>query len=240
MRRRRKTLKTWDFSASHPPDAGRRGIGAHLKQAGQGEDAVRRLLKTLGIGLVSALGALLLLIGAMWLSPDIRYRVAYFAVEHFDLNSPVSTAEEDAQIRALRRVTLIDANGKTFDWNAQPRAIVWINQWAYWCVPCRMEFPAMRALQARVGKNKLRIVLYSTPNDWKTDKRTARQLGLNFEMVSPKDASAAALKAIDLGVMPNSSFMRANGKTLASIRAPRPWDSAKWESIIRHWYDGGA
>lgn len=201
---------------------------------------MKRILKIVGIGVVSLFGAFLLLIGAMWLSPDVRYRVAYLAVEHFDLNAPTSAAKFRAQIQALHRVRLIDPKGNTFDWNAQPHAIIWINQWAYWCVPCRMEFPAMQALQARVGKDRLRIVLYSTPNDWTTDKRTARRLGLDFEMVSPKNASAADLKAIDLGILPNSSFMRANGKGLASIRAPRPWDSAKWEAIIRHWYDGGA
>ena len=161
-------------------------------------------------------------------------------VEHFDINDPASPAEFSAHIQALHRVTLIDANGRIFDWNAQPRAVIWINQWAYWCVPCRLEFPAMRALQARVGKDKLRIVLYSTPHDWIADKRAAKQLGVDFEMVSPRGASAADLKAIDFGIMPSSSFMRADGTGLAAVRAPRPWDSAKWEAIVRHWYDDGA
>lgn len=198
-----------------------------------------RILKVGGVTLATLLGAILLLAGTMWLSPDVRYRVAYYLVEHFDLNSPVSTAELNRQMAALHRVTLIDARGKPFDWNKQPHAIVWINQWANWCVPCRMEFPSMAALQSRVGKNELRIVLYSNPRDWEKDKRTAKELGLNFELISAKNASAADLNAIDLGVMPNSTFARANGESLMAVRAPRPWDSAQWEAIIRHWYTGG-
>ena len=172
------------------------------------------------------MGLALLLAGAMWLSPGVRYSVAYYLVEHFDLNSPVSAAELNRQTAALHRVTLIDAHGKPFDWNAQPHAIIWINQWAYWCVPCRMEFASMAALQARVGKDKLRVVLYSTPDDWEMDKRTAEKLGLDFEMVSARNARASDLKAIDLRVMPNSTFLRANGRGVMAIRAPRPWDSS--------------
>lgn len=153
-----------------------------------------RILKVGGVTLATLLGAILLLAGTMWLSPDVRYRVAYYLVEHFDLNSPVSTAELNRQ---------------------------------------------MAALQSRVGKNELRIVLYSNPRDWEKDKRTAKELGLNFELISAKNASAADLNAIDLGVMPNSTFARANGESLMAVRAPRPWDSAQWEAIIRHWYAGG-
>jgi hypothetical protein len=101
-----------------------------------------------------------------------------------------------------------------------------------------MEFPAMKALQDRVGRDKLRIVLLSQPQFWDADKRTARELGLDFEMVAPQNASAADIRTIDLGVFPNSSFMRPNGEGLGSIRSPRPWDSAEWEAIVRRWYDG--
>jgi thiol-disulfide isomerase/thioredoxin len=195
-------------------------------------------LKVIAIGTGSLLGALLLLVGAMWISPDVRYPVVYVLVEYFDLNPPVTSAQLDRQIQALHRVTLIDAQGRPFDWNARPHAIIWVNEWANWCVPCRMEFPAMKALQDRVGHDKLRIVLLSQPQFWDADKRTARELGLDFEMVAPQNASAADFKTIDLGVFPNSSFMRANGEGLGSIRAPRPWDSAEWEAIVRRWYDG--
>jgi hypothetical protein len=101
---------------------------------------MRRILKILTIGAGSVLGALLLLVGAMWISPDVRYSVVYVLVEYFDLNPPVTSAQLDRQIQALRHVTLIDAQGRPFDWNARPHAIIWINEWANWCVPAAWNF----------------------------------------------------------------------------------------------------
>ena len=195
-----------------------------------------RVLKWLFGGIAAFAVAIGLLAAAMWASLDVRYGVVFWLVENFDLNSPVTAVELKNQTAALRRVTLIDATGKPFDWNAKPRAVIWINRWANWCVPCRMEFADMKALQNRVGGDKLRIVLLSEPKYWDADKRTAKELRLTFEMAVPRNASARDAKEIDFGVMPSSTFMRANGQGIMAVRAPRPWNSAKWTEIVSDWY----
>src|SRR5580698_2884362 len=91
--------------------------------------------------IAGVVGAVALLIGAMWLSADVRYGVLYAVMEYVDLNGPISPTLLARQTQALHRVSLVDANGKPFDWNKSGHAIVWINEWANWCVPCRMEFP---------------------------------------------------------------------------------------------------
>ncbi|HEY2070122.1 MAG TPA: hypothetical protein VGG48_11255 [Rhizomicrobium sp.] len=204
---------------------------------------MRRFFKwAFGI-LGGVIGAFAILIAAMWLSEDVRYRVIYEVGKHVDLNSPVPQRAMDAQIAALKRVTLIDQNGKPFDWNAQPGAIIWVNEWANWCVPCRLEFGAMKALQDRVGPNKLRIVLFSQPQYWETDKRLAKQLGLDFEMVTAGDASEADLAAINLSkrassdfLLPESTFLHADGRGLIAMHELRDWDSSTWQAIVEHWY----
>jgi thiol-disulfide isomerase/thioredoxin len=234
--KRESAIAQFSFKLSAPLwNAQKRCLHALCKRRA----GMRAFLKWLGIGvgvMVLAVGAL---ITTMWLSEDVRYAVAYELVEHFDLNPPVTSAELDRQIHALRSVELVDANGKTFDWNAQPHAVIWINEWANWCVPCRMEFANMKALRDRVGRNKLRIVLLSAPKFWDADKKLAKELGLPFEMATPQHESAVDAKAIDLGIYPNSSFMRASGEGLLGIRAPRPWDSSEWETIVRRWYEEG-
>jgi thiol-disulfide isomerase/thioredoxin len=198
-----------------------------------------RALKWLFGGIAVFAGAIGLLVAAMWISPDVRYGVAFWLAENFDLNPPVTAVELEKQTAALKRVTLIDAAGKTFDWNAKPRAVIWVNQWANWCVPCRMEFADMKALQDRVGRDRLRIVLLSQPKYWEADKRTAKELGLPFEMAVPRNASPHDAKAIDFGIMPSSTFMRANGEGIMAVRAPRPWNSAAWAEIVSDWYAKG-
>jgi hypothetical protein len=189
---------------------------------------MKSILKWGGGIVACSVAAVGLLAAAMWVSSDVRYRFAYLLVEHFDLNPPVTIQELARQTRTLKAVTMIDPNGKPFDWNKSLGAIVWINEWANWCVPYRLEFANMAALRSRVGKDKLRIVLLSQPKFWDTDKHTAQKLGLDFELVTPRGASAGDLAAINLSkhangfLLPENSFMRAGGERLAGYRAPRP------------------
>jgi thiol-disulfide isomerase/thioredoxin len=195
------------------------------------------------------IGALALVIAALvaaWeLSPDFRYRAIYVLMEHFDLNPPITTAALRRQSQALKAAVLIDANGKAFDWNAKPKAVIWINEWANWCVPCRMEFGAMQALQNRVGRDKLRIVLLSQPRYWEADKRLAKTLGLGFELITPMRTSPSALAAINLAskpdgaVFPETTFFRADGSGIEAFQSVKDWNSAAWEAIVLHWYNEG-
>jgi thiol-disulfide isomerase/thioredoxin len=188
-------------------------------------------------------GVLALLVFAMWLSADVRYAVLYSVMERVDLNPPIPADQLARQIRALKRANLIDGNGRPFDWNERPRAIVWFNEWANWCVPCRMEFPAMKALEDRLGRDKLRIVLFSQPQYWDGDRRLAKQLGLDFELVTVKDASESDLAAINLSrharsfLLPEHSFFRADGRGIEAMHTVRDWDSAAWQTTIAHWYE---
>jgi thiol-disulfide isomerase/thioredoxin len=191
-------------------------------------------------------GCVLLLALAMWLSEDVRYGAIYELGKHVDLNSPVPAAALGRQIAALKRADLVDRNGKPFDWDAQPHAIIWFNEWAYWCVPCRMELPAMKALRDRVGRGKLRIVLFSQPQDWDADRKLARELGLDFELVTVRNPDEADLAAINLAkrgkdfLLPETTFLRADGRGLVAMHELRDWDSAAWQAIVEHWYAEGA
>jgi len=204
-----------------------------------------RILKWAGFGFLGVIGAVGLLAAAMWASEDVRYRV-FSAVAEL-VNDDVSPAKAERHFRALRSVVLIDSDGKVFDWHKGSQAVVWFNLWSYFCVPCRMEFLDMAALRGRVGRDKLRIVLLSQPQYWEADKRLAKELGLDFELVTTQDATVDQLAAIDFGVardggvhgevFPSSSFQSASGDGLAAFQAPGTWDSDRWEEKVRGWYE---
>lgn len=210
----------------------------------------RKILIASALALAGVFGVLVLFAAVLWISPRARYRAAYLLVEHTDVNGEISAAQLARHARALRHATLVDAAGHRFDWQAQRRAIIWVNQWSYWCIPCRMEFPAMQALQDRVGRDKLRIVLYSQPQNWRQDQAEARLLGLTFELITAKDASVEDRAAIALGnvkqgravnwILPSNSFVRASGEGLAAWQSPRDWDGAAWATRIDAWYEQGS
>ncbi|HEX3673036.1 MAG TPA: hypothetical protein VHU87_02075 [Rhizomicrobium sp.] len=207
---------------------------------------MRKFWKWALIVLGGLIGSIALLIGAMWLSEDVRYGVIYAVMERVDLNPAIAPARLARQVEALHRTALIDENGRPFDWHASPHAIVWINEWANWCVPCRMEFAAMAALRERVGRDRLRIVLFSQPQYWDADKRLAKKLGLDFELVTAKDPAPQDMAAINLAkrpddfLLPEHSFLRADGAGIEAMQTVRDWDSTAWETIIRRWQADGA
>jgi hypothetical protein len=202
---------------------------------------MRKFWKWVLIALGGAAAAITLLIGAMWLSEDVRYAVIYWAMERVDLNPAIPHATLARQVDALHRTALIGENGRPFDWHKSPHAIIWINEWANWCVPCRMEFAAMAALRERVGRDRLRIVLFSQPQYWDADKRLARQLGLDFELVTAKYPAPRDMAAINLArhpgdfLLPEHSFLHADGTGIEAMQTVRDWDSTAWETIIRRW-----
>lgn len=95
---------------------------------------------------------------------------------------------------------------KLSDLRGQP---VFLNFWATWCGPCKIEMPAMEALYKEAGP-KLRILAVGqTP--WETQEQLAtyaKNLGLTFPILY--DAGAAAETYGVVGV-PTSYFIDGEG-----------------------------
>jgi thiol-disulfide isomerase/thioredoxin len=95
---------------------------------------------------------------------------------------------------------------KLSDLRGQP---VFLNFWATWCSPCKIEMPAMEQLYKEAGP-KLRILAVGqTP--WETKEQLAafaKQMGLTFPILY--DAGAAAEAYGVMGV-PTSIFIDGDG-----------------------------
>ncbi len=104
----------------------------------------------------------------------------------------------------------------------------------------------MKALRDRAGPGRLRIVLFSQPQYWDADRRLAKDLGLDFELVTVKDASESDLAAINLTrrsrdfLLPEHSFFHTDGRGIEAMHTVRDWDSSAWQAIVAHWYGEGA
>ncbi|MDE1147555.1 MAG: TlpA disulfide reductase family protein [Azospirillaceae bacterium] len=131
---------------------------------------------------------------------------------------------------ALRVAELRDTHNDTFKLDSLKGKVVWINQWANWCGPCKLELEAMRQVQARVGADKLAIVLVSTRDDWSKDQDYLEDHHIPWQAVVLREgrypdpvALAFTLTRFDkqgrgIRYFPFSSFLDAAGDPAAVLK----------------------
>ena len=124
-----------------------------------------------------------------------------------------------------------DIQGNTVSSESLKGKLVYIDIWATWCLPCRKEIPALKALQEEYKDKDITFVSLSVDDDkeaWKnavtTEKLTGVQLHKNVQM-SPDFA-----ENYDLTGIPRFILVSKDGK-LISINAPRP-SEAKIKELI--------
>lgn len=60
---------------------------------------------------------------------------------------------------------LRDLSGKTIDMNELKGRTIFLNIWATWCGPCRMEMPSIQQLYNEVDKSKIVFIMLSVDKD---------------------------------------------------------------------------
>lgn len=125
---------------------------------------------------------------------------------------------------ALRGVTVeCAADGSAVD---VARALagrrVVLNLWAYWCVPCTAELPAMAEYQRRVGSDVMVVTVHQDENETAALLRLA-ELGVRLPTLQDgRRRVAAALRVAN--VMPATVVLRPDGSVAQTL--PRAFATA--------------
>ncbi|OBA84554.1 hypothetical protein A9W99_01475 [Mycobacterium sp. 1164966.3] len=97
-----------------------------------------------------------------------------------------------------------------------------LNLWAYWCVPCRAELPAMAEYQRRVGADVLVVTVHQDVNETAALLRLA-ELDVRLPTLQDGRRRVAATLAV-ANVMPATVVLRPDGSVAQTL--PRAFDSA--------------
>lgn len=84
-----------------------------------------------------------------------------------------------------------------------------LNMWAYWCVPCRAELPAMAEYQRRAGPAVLVVTVHQDPNEVAALDLLA-QLGVRLPTLQDGSRRIAAALRVP-NVMPATVVLAADG-----------------------------
>lgn len=137
---------------------------------------------------------------------------------------PCPTAADGSGPAALRGVVVeCAADGSAVD---VARALaghrVVLNLWAYWCIPCSAELPAMAEYQRRAGSDVIVATVHQDENETAALLRLA-QLGVRLPTLQDgRRRVAAALRVPN--VMPATVVLRPDGSVAQVL--PRPFASA--------------
>lgn len=120
-------------------------------------------------------------------------------------------------------VTLADFRGRA----------VLLNLWATWCVPCRLEMPALARLQAALGSAEFEVVALSfdrggTP----VVEAFYREIGLRSLGIYV-DPTGEASRALGVVGIPTTLLIDREGREVARKIGPADWDGRAMSGAIR-------
>ena len=152
---------------------------------------------------------------------DLATKIAPFA------RGGVAAVNVASKPLLLPELAFHDASGERRtlkDWRGRT---VLLNLWATWCVPCRVEMPALDGLEKMLGGPKFQVVAVNidTRNPDKP-KQWLKEIGVD-KLAYYADPSARIfqeLKAIGKAFgMPTTILIDPNGCEIASLAGPADW-----------------
>ena len=127
---------------------------------------------------------------------------------------------------------LYDLNGNAVTLSEYRGSIVFINFWATWCGPCRVEMPAMETLYKTFERKDFEILAVSTDQQGVAVTRPFRnQLGLTFPILHDSDYRVGL--AYGARSLPMTFLVDRRGVIIHRIFGARDWESPEAKEIIR-------
>lgn len=107
-----------------------------------------------------------------------------------------------------------------------------INIWATWCIPCKVEMPAMQRVYDSLGPRGFRIAAVSIDQEGPEVVRTFTQgLGLTFDIL--QDQSGAIQQAYQTTGVPESFLLDSTGLIMKRVIGAHDWASPVNIALIR-------
>ncbi len=119
-----------------------------------------------------------------------------------------------------------DRNGDALTVSQFHARLTVLHFWASWCAPCRVELPALAALQSDLGRDGVRVVAVSTDRlGWDAIDRTTANLGVGgLELYHDRDREATI--ALGIEVLPTTIILDSVGREVARMQGQGDWGDA--------------
>ncbi len=115
-------------------------------------------------------------------------------------------------------------------------AVTLVNIWATWCVPCRVEMPAMEKVYQSLAPRGFRIAAVSIDEGSPEDVQAfARELGLSFDIL--QDRSTKVQQIYQTTGVPESFLLNRDGVIVKRVIGEQDWNSALNRALVERLLD---
>jgi cytochrome c biogenesis protein CcmG, thiol:disulfide interchange protein DsbE len=115
-------------------------------------------------------------------------------------------------------------------------AVTLVNVWATWCVPCRVEMPAMERLYQSLAPRGFRIAAVSIDEGSPEDVQTfTQQLGLTFDIL--QDRSTRVQQIYQTTGVPESFLLNRDGIIVKRVIGAHDWASPVNRGLVERLLD---
>jgi cytochrome c biogenesis protein CcmG/thiol:disulfide interchange protein DsbE len=115
-------------------------------------------------------------------------------------------------------------------------AVTLVNVWATWCVPCRVEMPAMEKVYQAMAPRGFRIAAVSIDEGSPEDVQAfGRELGLSFDLL--QDRSTKVQQIYQTTGVPESFLLNRDGVIVKRVIGAQDWSSAVNRALIERLLD---
>lgn len=110
-------------------------------------------------------------------------------------------------------------------------AVTLVNIWATWCVPCRVEMPAMEKLYQSLAPQGFRIAAVSIDEGNPEDVQGfGQELGLSFDLL--QDRSTKIQQIYQTTGVPESFLLDREGVIVKRVIGAHDWNSAVNRALV--------
>ncbi len=128
--------------------------------------------------------------------------------------------------------TLKDVTGKKVSLQDYRGKIVFLNFWATWCPPCRVEMPSMERLYSEFKDKDFAMLAIDLQEAASTVKDFGEQLGLSYPLLLDSDGSVGV--AYGVRSIPATYLVDRQGYLIGGALGPRDWASHESFRLINH------
>ena len=131
--------------------------------------------------------------------------------------------------------SLVNLDAKIIRLSDYRGKIVFLNFWASWCAPCRIEMPAMQKLHDKYNNHQFAMLAVSLKESSKQVRSYFKENKLTFTaLVDPKGKVAQQFRVISI---PTTLIINKEGLIIGHAIGPRDWESKESFTLFRQLID---